>query len=282
MERVKNPRITKYVTVVCIIVLLMLSISVFSLFSCTAGVAIGEADLILDGFTITWPDGFNYICNPGESYNITVTALSQKGESFNWSGQINVVTTNTDVDVSPDIVFVQNGTATVNMQFNHDLQQDRETYLLLSAEGKMKQLPENNALTVTTGPEIKVWYAGDYDSSPAGVPVHLEGYLEDGADISFTTIMNMGMIWFQIENDADTSSLHLTGNPLVSSTNTENFICLPPNTDTVNAQESTSFQLDYHFDTEQQYSTSLSISHDDQSGGENPFNITVTINYALP
>jgi len=282
MERVKNLGITKYITVICFIVILVLSVSVFSLLSCTAGVAIGEADLILDGFTITWPDGFNCICNPGESYNITVTALSQKGESFNWSGQVNVVTTNTDVDVSPAIVFVQNGTATVNMQFSHDLQQDRETYLLLSAEGKMKQLPENSALTVTTGPEIKVWYKCDYVPPPPAVPVYLEGYLEDGADISFTTIDYGGIIEFKIENDADTSALHLTGDPLVSSTNyLEDFSCTQPSAATINAQESTSFQLEYHFPYEHQDSTSLSISHDDQSGGENPFNITVTINYTL-
>lgn len=253
--------------------------SILLILSCTAGVSISEADLVLESFNITWPVGFNYICNPGESYNITVTALSQKGESFNWSGQVNVVTTNTSVDVTPDILFIQNGTAMVNMQFNHDLQQDRETYLQLSAEGKMKQLPENSALTVTTGPEIKVWYACDYDS-PVG-PVHLEGYLEDGANISFTTIMYNGMIQFQIENDADISSLHLTGDPLVSSTNIQDFSCTQPNTDTINAQESTSFQLEFHFPYEHQDFTSLSISHDDQSGGENPFNITVTINYDL-
>jgi hypothetical protein len=66
--RLKNLLITA-----AIAALLIFSLSL--IFSCGAGVDIGEADKILTSFKLEWPVGFEGSCSPNDPISIVISAL---------------------------------------------------------------------------------------------------------------------------------------------------------------------------------------------------------------
>ncbi len=88
-------------------------------------------------------------------------------------------------------------------------------------------------------------------------------------------------MYFTIRNDGGTSDLYLTGTPVISWTNQQNFGCNNPQT-TITPNSSTSFILYFTFDPvfEGNYSTTITISNNDYD--ENPYNFTVSMIYDDP
>ena len=67
------------IILVLLSVLVLSVIAITSLFSCGAGVDVGEADKILTSFSVQWPSGFDYTCITNDPLNVVISALDQYG-----------------------------------------------------------------------------------------------------------------------------------------------------------------------------------------------------------
>jgi len=118
-------------TISCLLLILLAAAACFTL-SCSSGVDVTEADLVLDSFGIVWPAGFDETCVSGVGMTVTINAYDQNGAVFDWSGAVNIVTTNTDVSANPATVNLQNGTVQTTLRLISDTGEDLSTSLQIT------------------------------------------------------------------------------------------------------------------------------------------------------
>jgi len=110
----------------CLLLILLAAAVCFTV-SCSSGVDVTEADLVLNSFGIVWPAGFDETCVSGVGMSVTINAYDQNGAVFDWSGAVNIVTTNTDVSANPATVNLQNGTVQTTLRLISDTGEDLST-----------------------------------------------------------------------------------------------------------------------------------------------------------
>ena len=113
----------------------ILSVSLFCLVGCSGGVNIEEADRVLTSLDLSWPAGFDNTCLSSEPVIVTIRALDQNGELFDWTGTVTIEPTNANVDVSPSSLNLANGIIERSISFINNTSEDQETGIRLSAAG---------------------------------------------------------------------------------------------------------------------------------------------------
>jgi len=130
----KKSKIVKY-GILIVTIFTIIAVSLITLFSCGAGVDISEADKVLNSFSLTWPEGFDYTCLSNEPINVVIKALYQKGELFSsWDGAVSIELTKAVISVSPASVNLSSGVVERSISFNNSSEKDQETDITLSSE----------------------------------------------------------------------------------------------------------------------------------------------------
>jgi hypothetical protein len=189
-----------------IIVFSSITIAVVScvlIFSCTAGVNIGEADKILETFDIEWPAGLNETCDMDTQIWITISARDQNNDILNLNDAVEILLTNNYVSVDPRIILLTNGSANIQVTFNiFGSLEDEQTDVLVRYEGRAYEVCTLLVIN-TLKPVINV---KQVDTTPSDIP---NGGGFDYSDI----VMNSNMdIVFLIENNG-TADLELEAIP---------------------------------------------------------------------
>jgi alpha-tubulin suppressor-like RCC1 family protein len=153
--RLKNLLITS-----AIAALLIFSLSL--IFSCGAGVDIGEADKILTSFKLEWPVGFEGSCSPNDPISIVISALDQNSRVFNWSGPVNLSCSNPNVDVSPGTIDITNGSTERCISFTNDTGINQNTGVTLSYDVVVTDVP-GTVLVYETDPPSDI---ENFESTP--------------------------------------------------------------------------------------------------------------------
>ena len=178
-------------------------VSCVLMFSCTAGVNIGEADKILESFDIEWPAGLNDTCDMDSQIWITISACDQNGDVLNLNDAVELLLTNNNVTADPKIILLTNGSANIQITFTIvDSLDDEQTDILVRYDGKAYEV--STLLVINTlKPVINV---KQVDTSPPDI-------LNDGSfDFSDIVINSNEDVAFIIENNGG-SNLELEAIP---------------------------------------------------------------------
>ena len=98
-------------------IFILSSITSILVLSCRAGVNLGEADKVLTSFHIEWEEGFDSACRSNEPVELTVYALDQYGEVFDWNETITISLTNANITVNPSVIEVTHGSGMQSIAF---------------------------------------------------------------------------------------------------------------------------------------------------------------------
>ena len=151
-------RMNKVNGVKCIILLFSVTVlltgGLLFIFSCGAGVDIGEADKVLTSFEIVWPANFNELCYSGAGVDITIKALDQTGRVFNWAGTIEIILTIPDnVSVTPEFATLLNGSKQTTIEFVNETMDDQQTGIVIKYQDTITMLDEE-IVVLKVGGEI--------------------------------------------------------------------------------------------------------------------------------
>jgi len=128
---VRKVKMIKY-SILIFSIATLITVSLMSMFSCTAGVDVGEATKLLTSFSLKWPEGFDYTSPSGMTIDVTIHALDQNGKVFEWNGSIDVKLTNAgDISVNPETVTITNGSVQTGIEFNNSSSEDQVTDIIL-------------------------------------------------------------------------------------------------------------------------------------------------------
>jgi hypothetical protein len=143
--------------------ILLLIVTPILFFSCSAGVNIGEANKVLNSFSLEWDGPHTGTCRSDEMYGVTIMALDQNSAIFTaWTGTVKIIPTNANVEVNPDVVeIVKNGFVHADLCFT--------TVDFTDDTTSIKLHNENLDMTTTLPFEINVdMIMGILVSSPNG------------------------------------------------------------------------------------------------------------------
>jgi len=173
-------------TISCLLLILLAAAACFTL-SCSSGVDVTEADLVLDSFGIVWPAGFDETCVSGVGMSVTINAYDQNGAVFDWSGAVNIVTTNTDVTADPATINLQNGTVQTNLKLISDTGEDLSTSIQLTGGAITTDLGITVLVQVVLPLyNLTVESDGHGTVSPSGTVQVAQGVARDISDVSDT------------------------------------------------------------------------------------------------
>jgi len=109
------------------------------------------------GFSLAWPAGFDYTCASNEPLDVTINALDASGNVLGWSGTVNIVLMNTNVEVNPSTANLVNGTVQQSIAFSNATVQNQVTGIKLSYGDVVTELTET-VLVYETDPPSDVTF----------------------------------------------------------------------------------------------------------------------------
>ena len=125
----------KGILVLIITVLIIMPTIMFTLTSCSSGVDVAAANKVLSSFKISWPSGFDSSCLSEEDIEVLISALDDTGKIYSYSGTVNLLSTNTNIEIHPGLIELSNGVVQIKINLENKTTETQETYIKLSGNG---------------------------------------------------------------------------------------------------------------------------------------------------